>query len=473
MAKRLPPTGRELRGRSPVSEVSVVATPPAGRRAVLLNLPRAPPVRPAPPERSPRPVRAPPPVRPPAPLVSPRPEPLRPAPPRPAPVLPAPVLPAPFLPAPPRPVRSPCPSGRPARWKRLAGRGAASPSNGSGAAPLVSDCCVVPREKRRLPPCPALPRDPPAPRPAPSPPWPNLRPRGRPGLPNPPGRPLRFLLGRFGRFAMGRSFRAKSGESGKVRASYDSCHSGNGVGARTSSGFLTGPTGLPRVARTARNDGRTQGRKRIVNASVSWPTDDSLRDDAALRMRVDALRDCPCADCGRTLCGHEILFSIALGSADAPRCVRCLATTLQRDPRELSEHLREHFLRRECYGIAWRLENVRERFDADSRPGCLWPPDSVDALAKSTAESTTHVDARPADDGTWTADSQWDAGDLSCGDLVLQLRNRLRAAPPATRLLLIAQDTGAAEDLPAWCRLTGHVMLRCEPPRFLIQRREN
>src|SRR2546430_5991527 len=39
-------------------------------------------------------------------------------------------------------------------------------------------------------------------------------------------------------------------------------------------------------------------------------------------------------------------------------------------------------------------------------------------------------------------------------------------------LRLVAQDAGAAEDVPAWCRLTGHALLSAEPPVYLIRRKE-
>ena len=55
--------------------------------------------------------------------------------------------------------------------------------------------------------------------------------------------------------------------------------------------------------------------------------------------------------------------------------------------------------------------------------------------------------------------AEWDAGDLGCGDLVLELRLRLDALPPGCILKLIARDSGARADIPAWCRLTGHVLV--------------
>jgi tRNA 2-thiouridine synthesizing protein A len=70
------------------------------------------------------------------------------------------------------------------------------------------------------------------------------------------------------------------------------------------------------------------------------------------------------------------------------------------------------------------------------------------------------------------ADAIWDAGDLGCGDLVLQLRLRIEGLPPGAVLRLVARDPGAPADLPAWCRLTGHRLLAAEHPVYLIQRKE-
>lgn len=59
-------------------------------------------------------------------------------------------------------------------------------------------------------------------------------------------------------------------------------------------------------------------------------------------------------------------------------------------------------------------------------------------------------------------DHEWNAGDMSCGDLVLALRQRMRQAPGQV-LKLIALDAGAPADLPAWCRMTGNPLLAQDP----------
>ena len=69
-----------------------------------------------------------------------------------------------------------------------------------------------------------------------------------------------------------------------------------------------------------------------------------------------------------------------------------------------------------------------------------------------------------------TEDATWDAGDMGCGELVLELRQRLRAMPGGT-LKLIAADAGAPEDIPAYCRLTRHQLLHAAPPAYWIRAR--
>lgn len=53
----------------------------------------------------------------------------------------------------------------------------------------------------------------------------------------------------------------------------------------------------------------------------------------------------------------------------------------------------------------------------------------------------------------------WDAGDLACGELLIELRKRL-AAKPGQLCRLIALDPAAPQDIPSWCRLTGHILER-------------
>ncbi len=70
------------------------------------------------------------------------------------------------------------------------------------------------------------------------------------------------------------------------------------------------------------------------------------------------------------------------------------------------------------------------------------------------------------------ADIEWDAGDLGCGELVFELKMRLRAARPGSLARIVARDPGAPADLPAWCELTGNRLVSAEPPVYWIRTKE-
>ena len=82
-------------------------------------------------------------------------------------------------------------------------------------------------------------------------------------------------------------------------------------------------------------------------------------------------------------------------------------------------------------------------------------------------------DAAPHDTGDRDRGvaGRWDAGDLGCGELVLELSRRLAGLPPGSTFELIANDPGAVEDLPSWCRMTGHALVASRHPRYLIRTR--
>jgi len=66
----------------------------------------------------------------------------------------------------------------------------------------------------------------------------------------------------------------------------------------------------------------------------------------------------------------------------------------------------------------------------------------------------------------------WDAGDQGCGELALELRMRLENLKAGDVFRLTSTDLGAPEDLPAWCRLTGHALLAAAPPHYWIRRKD-
>lgn len=64
-------------------------------------------------------------------------------------------------------------------------------------------------------------------------------------------------------------------------------------------------------------------------------------------------------------------------------------------------------------------------------------------------------------------DVEWDAGELGCGELLLKLRVRLRDMPGRV-IRLTARDPGAIEDIPSYCRITGHQLLLAVPEQGLF-----
>ncbi len=186
--------------------------------------------------------------------------------------------------------------------------------------------------------------------------------------------------------------------------------------------------------------------------------DDEDEDSLPLR-ELERLWGGACQTCGRPYCGHEAVFSVALGFKDAPRCLPCLALGLRRDPDDLRRELIHYVHRRECFLRAWRVAEEREGTTGQARPTCLDRP----ALSMTTDEPSS---------GAESDEALWDAGELACGELVLLLRLRLNKMAPRAVLVVIAHDPAAPVDLPAWCRMTGHSLIRASHPEYVIRRKE-
>jgi len=67
---------------------------------------------------------------------------------------------------------------------------------------------------------------------------------------------------------------------------------------------------------------------------------------------------------------------------------------------------------------------------------------------------------------------RWDTGDLGCGFLAAGLHSRLSRMKPGETLEVIARDAGAAVDLPAWCRMSGHTLVSADHPVYVIRRKD-
>jgi len=162
-----------------------------------------------------------------------------------------------------------------------------------------------------------------------------------------------------------------------------------------------------------------------------------------------------CADCAAALCGHQTIMSMVLGWKNAPKCLACLSQTVGRERDHLGDQLAAYILSKECLAIGWCWTKLREEH-------CPWSSSTVAAV--ETAGVPQSVEP--------VADVAWDAGDLGCGDLVLELRLRLQEMKPGQVMRVTARDPGAPEDMPAWCGLTGHALVRAEHPVYFIRRKE-
>lgn len=69
----------------------------------------------------------------------------------------------------------------------------------------------------------------------------------------------------------------------------------------------------------------------------------------------------------------------------------------------------------------------------------------------------------------WEFESRFDGGEDGCGEVLLELRIHVRSMAPETRLAILARDTGARIEIPAWCRLTGHTLLEARHPFYWVR----
>jgi tRNA 2-thiouridine synthesizing protein A len=181
---------------------------------------------------------------------------------------------------------------------------------------------------------------------------------------------------------------------------------------------------------------------------------------------LQSLRGRVCKHCDSVLCNHEALFSISMGFKDAPLCCSCLAAEFDREPVQMRDDLWSFVLHRPCHRAGWAWANRDEGYEPADLPGCLWPsPGKANERSCETKGAENLLEASESE--------AWDAGSMACGDLVLELRIRLRNLKPHQILLVTATDSGAREDIPAWCRLTRHMLIKAEHPKYWIERKED
>ncbi len=68
---------------------------------------------------------------------------------------------------------------------------------------------------------------------------------------------------------------------------------------------------------------------------------------------------------------------------------------------------------------------------------------------------------------------RWNAGEMGCGELLIELALRMKQLGAGQVFELTALDPGAVEDIPAWCKLTGHGLISAKHPVYQIRRRNN
>ena len=71
------------------------------------------------------------------------------------------------------------------------------------------------------------------------------------------------------------------------------------------------------------------------------------------------------------------------------------------------------------------------------------------------------------------ASDEWNAGSIGCGELLVKLYLRMRDLQPGQMFRLVSLDPAAPEEMPSWCRLTGHYLVSAQHPEYWIKRKEN
>lgn len=178
----------------------------------------------------------------------------------------------------------------------------------------------------------------------------------------------------------------------------------------------------------------------------------------------------PCGRCALPLLGHDVVIGLLLGRGTEPRCASCLAAELGREPRAFLREARENVRRLDCFRAGW-VHADRRLAREQGWPAARLPPE-LRLDGTQSAEDEPLAEATPSADHV-PAVAVFDAGDLACGELVLELRRRLARLLPGERLEVLARDPAAPQDLPAWCRLTRHRLVAIAPPHFLIEKRSS
>ena len=97
---------------------------------------------------------------------------------------------------------------------------------------------------------------------------------------------------------------------------------------------------------------------------------------------------------------------------------------------------------------------------------------ALQSIQDAGLASTGQADQPPKASSILGADLFYDAGSQGCGDGPLdKIAGLMRKLKPGQTLEVRATDPAVDVDLPAWCRMTGHTLLKHMQDRYLIQRK--
>ena len=67
--------------------------------------------------------------------------------------------------------------------------------------------------------------------------------------------------------------------------------------------------------------------------------------------------------------------------------------------------------------------------------------------------------------------AEWNSGELGCGMFVVELSRKFKALRTGQLLQVTSLNLGAPRDIPAWCRVTGHVLVLANHPDYIIEKK--
>lgn len=204
----------------------------------------------------------------------------------------------------------------------------------------------------------------------------------------------------------------------------------------------------------------------------------SAEDELRTAILLEAMEKRPtgtCIKCRAAMSAHEVVIAHAMGFKDRFTCPACISDALGKERPQFLEHVLRHIEHRPCFLQAWKWASRFHGLGETLRPPKLFPEDSSshrEDVVSPPEAAIPHVPAPESVPETGRPHELWDAGDMGCGDLVLELRMRLLQMSAGQLLEVRATDPGAPEDIPAWCSMTGHGLVTSSHPLYLIRRRE-